>query len=178
MVVYSICICTKAGKILVARQFVPMTKMKIEEYIASIPRHIESLAQHTEFEVENLRFVYIPIQDLLLVVISNKNSNIIEDMEILKLIYGIVIEKCKEGGVSEKKIMECVFDLILAFDDAITLGYRESVSIGQIMEFLEMDSSEEKMRVREQKMKEDEAKEKAKRMQQEIDRKNRQKEKE
>ena len=178
MVIYSACICTKAGKILVARQFVQISKIKIEEHISSLPKHLATAQQHTQIEVGNIRYLYIPIQDLMLVLISSKASNVIEDMEILKLLYGIVIEKCKEGGVSEKKIMSCAFDLILAFDDVVTLGYRESVSVGQVMEYLEMDSSEEKTFIKQQKMRENEAKELTKRKQQEIDKKKRQKAKE
>ncbi len=178
MVIYSACICTKAGKILLARQFVPISKIKIEEHISRLPKHIGSSQQHTQIEIENLRYLYIPMQELLLVVISNRMSNVIEDMEILKLLYGIVIEKCKKGGVSEESVLETAFDLILAFDDVVTLGYRESVSVAQVLEYLEMDSSEEKMFVKQQKMRESEAKEFAKRQLQEIDKKNRLKAKE
>ncbi len=174
MVIYSACICTKTGKILLARQFVPISKIKIEEHISSLPKHLAGGQQHTQIEVDNLRYLYIPVQDLMLVLISNKASNVIEDMEILKLLYGVVIEKCKEGGVSEKKVMSSAFDLILAFDDVVTLGYRESVSVAQVMEYLEMDSSEEKTFIKQQKMRENEAKELAKRKQQEIDKKKRQ----
>lgn len=178
MVIYSACICTKTGKILLSRQFMPISKIKIEEHISSLPKHLASSHQHTQIDVDNLRYLYIPMQDLLLVLISNRTSNVIEDMEILKLLYGVVIEKCKEGGVSEKKIASCAFDLILAFDDVITFGYRESVSVGQVMEYLEMDSSEEKTFIKQQKMRENEAKELSKRKQQEIDKKKRQKAKE
>lgn len=173
MVIYSACICTKAGKILIARQFVPISKIKIEEFISSLPRHIAKGHQHTQIEVENIRYLYIPIQELMLVLVSSKSSNVIEDMEILRLLYGIVIEQCKEGGVSESKIMNCAFDLILAFDDVVTLGYRESVSVAQVMEYLEMDSAEEKSFIKQQKMRENEAKELAKKKQQEIDKKKR-----
>lgn len=168
--IYSACICTKAGKILVARQFVPISKIKVEEYVSSLPRHIAKGYQHTQIEIENLRYLYIPIQDLLLVLITSKSSNVIEDMEILKLLYGIVIDQCKDGGVSESKVMSCAFDLILAFDDVVTLGYRESVSVAQVMEYLEMDSSEEKSFIKQQKMRENEAKEVARKKQREIDR--------
>jgi len=178
MVIYSACICTKTGKILIARQFAPISKIKIEEYISSLPRHIEKGYQHTQIEIENIRYLYIPIQNLLLVLLTSKSSNVIEDMEILKLLYGIVIDQCKDGGVSENKVMSCAFELILAFDDVITLGYRESVSVAQIMEYLEMDSSEEKSFIKQQKMRENDAKELAKQKQKEIDKKKRLKAKE
>ena len=37
------------------------------------------------------------------------------------------------------------FDLILTFDDVITQGYRESVTMPQLEAFLEMDSTDEKI---------------------------------
>ena len=42
MVVISASICTKAGKIVVSRQFVPITRIKLEEYIANFPKLIET----------------------------------------------------------------------------------------------------------------------------------------
>ena len=42
MVVISASICNKNGKILVARQFIPITRLKLEEYMANFPKLIES----------------------------------------------------------------------------------------------------------------------------------------
>ena len=42
MVVISASICTKSGKILLARQFIPITKLKLEEYMANFPKLIDS----------------------------------------------------------------------------------------------------------------------------------------
>ena len=41
MVVISASICSKTGKILLARQFVPINRLKMEEYIANFPKLIE-----------------------------------------------------------------------------------------------------------------------------------------
>jgi hypothetical protein len=40
MVVISASICNKNGKILMARQFIPITKIKLEEYMANFPKLI------------------------------------------------------------------------------------------------------------------------------------------
>lgn len=58
--------------------------------------------------------------------------------------------------------MKRAFDLFLAFDDVITHGYRESVSMSQIETYLEMDSTDEKMHKKMQLIQEAEAKEYAK----------------
>ena len=46
MVVISASICNKSGKILVARQFVGINRLKLEEYVANFPKLIESGINH------------------------------------------------------------------------------------------------------------------------------------
>jgi hypothetical protein len=42
MVIISASICNKNGKILLARQFIEITRLKMEEYIANFPKLIET----------------------------------------------------------------------------------------------------------------------------------------
>ena len=42
-------------------------------------------------------------------------------------------------------VLKNAFELILTFDDVITLGYRESVQMSQLEAYLEMDSTDEKI---------------------------------
>jgi hypothetical protein len=65
-------------------------------------------------------------------------------------------------GVDEKVVLKKAYDLFLAFDDVITHGYRESVTMAQIESYLEMDSTDEKMHKKMQLIQEAEAKEYAK----------------
>jgi hypothetical protein len=64
--------------------------------------------------------------------------------------------------------MKKAFDLILSFDDVITHGHRESVTMAQLEAYLEMDSTDEKMFKKMQLIREAEAKEIAKKQQKEI----------
>ena len=64
--------------------------------------------------------------------------------------------------------MKKSFDLILSFDDVITHGHRESVTIAQLEAYLEMDSTDEKMFKKMQLIREAEAKEISKKQQREI----------
>ena len=64
--------------------------------------------------------------------------------------------------------MKKSFDLILSFDDVITHGHRESVTMAQLEAYLEMDSTDEKMFKKMQLIREAEAKEIAKKQQREI----------
>ena len=64
--------------------------------------------------------------------------------------------------------MKKAFDLILSFDDVITHGHRESVTMSQLEAYLEMDSTDEKMFKKMQLIREAEATEIAKKQQKEI----------
>ena len=101
MVIISSTICDKKGKIIMARQFIDVSKLKMEEYISTFPQLIESGkyihlihtdSQCTYVETESVRYVYLPIDDLYLVLITNKNSNIIEDTEIIRQLHKIILK--------------------------------------------------------------------------------------
>jgi hypothetical protein len=66
-------------------------------------------------------------------------------------------------SVDERTVIKKAFDLILSFDDVVSHGHRESVTMPQIEQFLEMDSTDEKLHKTQQLMREAEAREAAKR---------------
>jgi coatomer subunit delta len=131
MVIISATICDKTGKILVARQYQNITKMALEENIKNFPKSIISTQQHTFVENNNLRYVYLPIDVFYLVLLTNKNSNMIEDLETIRLLHKLVLEQCS-SGVSEATILKKSLDIVLCFDDVISFGYRESVTFAQV----------------------------------------------
>uniref|UniRef100_A0A7S2RJQ4 Coatomer subunit delta n=1 Tax=Rhizochromulina marina TaxID=1034831 RepID=A0A7S2RJQ4_9STRA len=147
MVVLSASVCTKNGKALVARQFVGMSRIRIEGLLAAFPKLVGSEAkntQHTFIETDSVRYVYQPIENLFLLIITNKASNIVEDLETLRLLSKLVPETC--GGLTEDKITDKMFDLIFAFDEVITTGgHRESITLQQIQVNVSMESHEEKL---------------------------------
>lgn len=59
------------------------------------------------------------------------------------MIFFQIPEYCH--SLEEKEIIDNAFNLIFAFDEIVALGYRESVNLGQIKTFVEMDSHEEKV---------------------------------
>ena len=79
-----------------------------------------------------------------------------------------MIQQCQSGALDEKTVTKKAFDLILSFDDVITHGHRESVTLSQLEAYLEMDSTDEKMHKKMQLIREGEAKETAKKQQKEI----------
>ena len=100
--------------------------------------------QHTFIETDSVRYVYQPIEDLFLLLITNKASNIVEDLETLRLLSKLVPEVA--GGVSEDRVMDKMFELVFAFDEVLTTGgHRENITLTQIQTNLTMDSHEEKL---------------------------------
>ena len=70
--------------------------------------------------------------------------------------------------MDEKAVAKKAIDLILCFDDIISNGHRESVTISQIESYIQMDSTDEKIHMKQQMIKEHEMKEHAKIQQREI----------
>ncbi|XP_014253456.1 coatomer subunit delta [Cimex lectularius] len=143
MVLIAAAVCTKAGKTLISRQFVEMTKARIEGLLAAFPKLMSTGKQHTFVETDSVRYVYQPLEKLYMVLITTKNSNILEDLETLRLFSRVIPDFCR--SMDESEIAISGFDLIFAFDEIVALGYRESVNLSQIRTYVEMDSHEEKV---------------------------------
>ncbi|OON16487.1 hypothetical protein X801_07701 [Opisthorchis viverrini] len=99
--------------------------------------------QHTFVETESVRYVYQPLEQLFVLLITTKASNILEDLETLRLFARVIPEYA--CGTSEADILNNAFQLIFAFDEIVALGYREDVNLSQIRTHTEMDSHEERV---------------------------------
>ncbi|KAI5401619.1 hypothetical protein KIW84_066191 [Lathyrus oleraceus] len=129
--------------VLVSRQFVEMSRIRIEGLLAAFPKLIGTGKQHTYFETENVRYVYQPIEALYLLLVTNKQSNILEDLDTLRLLSKLVPEY--SYSLDEEGICKHAFELIFAFDEVISLGHKESVTVTQVKQYCEMESQEEKL---------------------------------
>jgi len=144
MVLLAAAVCTRSGKALLSRQFVEMTKARIEGLLAAFPKLMPAgVKQHTFVETDSVRYVYQPTEKLYVLLITTKTSNILEDLETLRLFARVVPEYCR--SMDETEIVENAFQIIFAFDEIVAIGYRESVNLAQIRTFVEMDSHEEKV---------------------------------
>lgn len=137
-------IVTKSGKALVSRQFSDMSRVRIEGLLAAFPKLIGSDRQHTYVETENIRYLYQPLEAMYLVLVTNKGSNILEDLETLRLLGKVVSEFVLP--LEEEYIAAAAFDLIFAFDEVVTVGgHKDNVTSGQVKQNTEMESHEEKL---------------------------------
>lgn len=161
MVVLAASICTKAGKPVISRQFREMTRARIESLLASFPKLIPAGSQHTSFETPEVRYVYQPLEDLYILLITNKASNILQDIDTLHLFARVVSDLCRSA--EEREILKNAFELLGAFDEIVSLGYREQINLMQVRNVLEMESHEEKIQEIIARNKEAEAKEELKR---------------
>lgn len=56
----------------ISRQFREMQRSRIEGLLASFPKLTSTGQQHTTIETEHVRYVYQPLEDLFLVLITNR----------------------------------------------------------------------------------------------------------
>ena len=120
-----------------------MQRSRIEALLASFPKLADTGTQHTTVEQDNVRFVYQPLDELYMVLITNRQSNILQDIDSLHLFAQVVTSTCKT--LDEREILKNAYELLSAFDELVTLGYRENLTISQIKTFLEMESHEERI---------------------------------
>lgn len=71
-----------------------MSRIRIEGLLAAFPKLVGTGKQHTYVETENVRYVYQPIEALYLLLVTNKQSNILEDLETLRLLSKLVYSLC------------------------------------------------------------------------------------
>lgn len=169
MVVLAASICTRGGKPLLSRLFRDISKDRITGLLGNFPSLISELTSHnTAVEDESIRYVYQPLEDLYVVLLTNKDSNILQDIDTLHLFISTISNMLRQ--VDELEIFASAFDILGAFDEIISLGYKENLTLSQVQTFMEMDSHEEKIQEIIERNKELEATEERKRRAKEIQR--------
>lgn len=146
---------------LLSRQFRPIPRARIDSLLASFPKLIPANSQHTTVETNDVRFVYQPFEELYVLLITNKGSNILQDISTLQLLVRLI--SSLTPAMTEPAILHHAFDLLCAFDEVVSLGYKENVTLSTVRSVLEGESHEEKIQEIIARNKEAEAKEELKR---------------
>jgi coatomer subunit delta len=120
-----------------------MPRSRIESLLTSFPKLIPANTQHTSVETLDVRYVYQPLEELYILLITNKASNILQDIETLHLFARVVSDLCRSA--EEREISRHAFELLGAFDEIVSLGWREQINLMQVKSVLEMESHEEKI---------------------------------
>jgi coatomer subunit delta len=134
---------TTSKSAVISRQFREMSRTRIDALLASFPKLIPTNTQHTSVETAEVRYVYQLLEDLYIVLITNKASNILQDIETLHLFSRVVSDMCRSAD--QREVVKNSFELLGAFDEIVSLGYREQVNLMQVRSILEMESHEEKI---------------------------------
>jgi hypothetical protein len=172
MVLLSVAIVNKTGRPVVARQYLEVSKEEIEGLLTGFGKLIDTYQKKSEanyIETHACRYLYQPLSEnqLFLLAITTKHSNVLEDLDTLRLLYRVTADVVSTGS-AESAYLQKAFDLVFAFDEVVTFGRREAATLAQVKAGLEMDSHEERLHLLIEKSKENEAKEIAKRKQAEF----------
>jgi len=160
MTIQSLIITNLFSKILFARQFQPIPRKQIEEYAVEFFKSINIDKDSTVIEGNKNRFLYMKSNDLYIVLVTTKDSNILEDIETLKLSQRLISDICSSSGqITTGSVLDNFYDIALGLDDLISQGIYDGSSIPYIMQCLEMDSAEEKEFKKQQEVKEKAAQE-------------------
>lgn len=164
-------IVDKDGAIFVARQYCEMTRAKVEALYIAFSRLITKGKQHTIIETNEVRYIYQAINDFYSLLITDKHSNILEDIKTLRLFVGAINEYASigKGLINEESITQNRFDLLFVFDEIVALGVRQLDNLAQLRTVMEMKSEEEKAFMESLTRKEKEAKAKSAEKAKELD---------
>lgn len=144
-----------SNAVLLSRQYVEISRGRIEGLITAFNRLIVDILksdterQDTTIETESVRYLYQILDNITVVVITSKGSNVLEDLSTLSVCAKVVSAHCRSGGgAQERDIVGNFIDIVFAFDQIVTpFGYKDSnhLTLGQIKSIVEMDSHDEKL---------------------------------
>ncbi|EDO14894.1 hypothetical protein Kpol_380p13 [Vanderwaltozyma polyspora DSM 70294] len=170
MTVLAASITTRSGKPLLSRQFTEITKDRVMELLSNFQGLVANISSdHTYVESEHVRYVYKPFDDYYLILVTNRQSNIIQDLSTLNLFSQTV--NYYLNSFDEGEIFENAFEILSSFDEIIVMGNKEDLTISQVNTYLAMESHEEKIQEIIERNKETEANAERKRRAKEIARK-------
>jgi hypothetical protein len=149
--IISVVITTQKARILLARQFGDISRLRVEGLIGALhklmPSKLDpSSATHTTLETDAVRYLYRPLNELWISLITTKRSNVVSDIATLEFLSKLVVAaaECKHvSEVDSSLITSKAFEIIFALDEAISLGHVERVNLQEVNNILAMHSQAE-----------------------------------
>lgn len=99
--------------------------------------------QHSYVESEEALFAFQPINQLYLVLIASKGSNVLQHLECVQLICRFISNLC--DNLEEQEIVSKFSEIILALDEMVISGTFDGITLPQIISNLLMQSQEEEL---------------------------------
>lgn len=134
-------LCYRNGLPLFSRQFLGLSKARMDTLLMTFPRLLKADQQHTYVENDSVRFIFHPLESYYLVIATNLQSNLLQDMDTLLLMSRTLTDL--GSVVDEDFLREKMFEVILAFDEIVNNGYKENVTGSALSTILAMESHEE-----------------------------------
>ncbi|EJS43881.1 ret2p [Saccharomyces arboricola H-6] len=171
MVVLAASITTRQGKALLSRQFKDLSKDRVLELLSNFQNLVSEISSdHTFVEDKHVRYVYRPFDNYYIILITNRQSNIIKDLATLNLFSQTINSYL--SSFQDQEIFHNAFEILSSFDEIVSMGgYKENLSFTQVQTYLSMESHEERIQEIIERNKEIEATEERKRRAKEIARK-------
>ncbi|QID84836.1 coatomer subunit delta [Saccharomyces pastorianus] len=171
MVVLAASITTRQGKPLLSRQFKDLSKDRVLELLSNFQNLVAEISSdHTFVEDKHVRYVYRPFDNYYIILITNRQSNIIKDLATLNLFSQTINSYL--SSFHDQEIFHNAFEILSSFDEIVSMGgYKENLSFTQVQTYLSMESHEERIQEIIERNKEIEATEERKRRAKEIARK-------
>eukprot|EP01059_Diplonema_ambulator_P035302 TRINITY_DN8255_c0_g1_i1.p1 TRINITY_DN8255_c0_g1~~TRINITY_DN8255_c0_g1_i1.p1 ORF type:complete len:535 (+),score=227.84 TRINITY_DN8255_c0_g1_i1:789-2393(+) len=140
----------KLSKVILARQYVEMSRIRVEGLLAALPRLMSAGSQHTFIETESVRYLYQPFESMLLTIVTNKSSNIVDDLDTLRMLGRLmndIVPPAQDVGMgstrTEAEVTSVAYEIMFAMDEMLSMGYRDHVTVEGVHTALEMKSQEE-----------------------------------
>lgn len=140
MTILSAAVCNKQGNFQMARQFVDMSRSKTQAIWSSFSKLIDHDSKHCSFETPECRFIYQHLDNHVVAIATNFNSNVLVDFDILNTLVRIVSDALQGNHIPFEEVK---FDLIHKFDEVITpTGQFTYANLPDIQKAVDMDSHE------------------------------------
>ena len=142
--VESILISTSSGRLLFYRSYSSLSHPQLQDISLALPRQLSLSTQHYYFTHNSHRVLYLPINNLLVGLVTDLKSNIISDIRLiqfLKDVFNSVLEDSKD----EEGVLGNFVDLVLACDESVSFGQSSNSDENSVKMVLEMQSTNEKM---------------------------------